>query len=186
LTRIDVGEVNGRIFLNNSSLGIYPWIVRTREKEEGKGYGKWGAFGRAMMSVLRHYPLLRVRLRVDDLDEAEAETPFVFIGNNRYESTGLGIGARQVLDSGQLWVCRAPPASRGKLLLLAMQHLFGAQRDDLAVFEAQEVHIRAKAERFPVATDGEVIFMRNPLHYRNRSRALAVIAPAEDSSKPST
>ena len=40
--RIDVGEVNGRIFLNNSSIGVYPWIVRERQKDEGKGYGKWG------------------------------------------------------------------------------------------------------------------------------------------------
>lgn len=185
-TRIDVGEVNGRIFLNNSSLGIYPWIVREREKEEGKSYSKWGAFGWAAMSVLRRYPLLRVRLRADNLDEAEVATPFVFIGNNRYEATGLRIGARQVLDSGQLWVCRAPPVGRSRLLLLAMQHLFGVQRDDLAIFEAREVRIRTEAARVPVATDGEVIFMQSPLHYHNRSRALAVMAPAADGNKLST
>jgi hypothetical protein len=41
--RIDVGGVNGCIFLNNSSIGVYPWIVRERQKDEGKGYGKRGA-----------------------------------------------------------------------------------------------------------------------------------------------
>src|SRR5947199_3052283 len=29
---VDVGEVNGRVFINNSGLGLYPHIVRRREK----------------------------------------------------------------------------------------------------------------------------------------------------------
>jgi diacylglycerol kinase family enzyme len=49
VVRIDVGEVNVHLFVNNSSLGIYPWIVRERETEQRKGYGKWqapfGGFG---------------------------------------------------------------------------------------------------------------------------------------------
>jgi hypothetical protein len=67
--RIDVGEVNGRIFLNNSSIGVYPWIVRERQKDEGKGYGKWGAFGWGVISILHRYSLLHVHLRVDDQEE---------------------------------------------------------------------------------------------------------------------
>jgi YegS/Rv2252/BmrU family lipid kinase len=181
LTRIDVGEVNGRIFLNNSSLGIYPWIVRERQKEESKGSRKWGAFGRAVISVLHRYSLLQVHLRVDDQEEREANTPFVFVGNNNYESTGLNIGHRKALDSGQLWVCRAPPASRSKLLLLALQHLVGTPQDsDLAIFEAQEVSVRTKAARLAVAIDGEVTFLDTPLSYRTRPRALDVIVPAAE------
>src|SRR4029450_6264872 len=43
--RIDVGEVNGQMFLNNSSLGLYPRIVRHRQKQtERLGRGKWPAF----------------------------------------------------------------------------------------------------------------------------------------------
>ena len=60
---IDVGEVNGHIFLNNSSIGIYPWIVRERETEQRKGYRKWVAFARASISALKRYSLLHVRLR---------------------------------------------------------------------------------------------------------------------------
>ncbi|HVG33349.1 MAG TPA: diacylglycerol kinase family protein, partial [Pyrinomonadaceae bacterium] len=42
VARVDVGEVNGRIFLNNSSLGLYPSIVRQREKQQERlGRGKW-------------------------------------------------------------------------------------------------------------------------------------------------
>src|SRR5512141_2991339 len=44
---VDVGEVNGRIFLNNSSLGIYPGVVQEREAHQRKGHSKWVAFAKA-------------------------------------------------------------------------------------------------------------------------------------------
>ena len=100
IAHIDVGEVNGHVFLNNSSIGIYPWIVRERETEQRKGYRKWVAFARASMSALKRYSLLHVRLRMEGHDEVEAETPFVFVGNNRYESQGFNIGQRIALNDG--------------------------------------------------------------------------------------
>src|SRR5207244_3867283 len=59
---IDVGEVNGRIFVNNSSLGLYPSIVRERQKQQHLGWGKWPAYVWAALAVLRRYPFLDVRL----------------------------------------------------------------------------------------------------------------------------
>lgn len=177
---IDVGDVNGRVFLNNSSLGIYPWIVHERETEQSKGYGKWVAFGRAVISVMKRYSLLHIGLRVEGYDEAEAKTPFVFVGNNRYESQGLNIGQRTALDEGQLWVCRAPPASRSRLLLLAIKHAFGSgNTSELQIFDAQDVSVRARARRLSVATDGEVNILETPLQYRVRPAALRVVVPAE-------
>src|SRR5258708_33745983 len=55
---VDVAEVNGRIFLNNSSLGLYPTIVREREKQQRLGSGKWPAFVWAALAVFRRYPFL--------------------------------------------------------------------------------------------------------------------------------
>jgi diacylglycerol kinase family enzyme len=124
--RIDVGEVNGHLFLNDSSLGIYPWIARERETRQRKGYRKWLALGRALISVLKRYSLLQVQLRFEGSEKAEVATPFVFVGNNRYESQGLNIGQRSALDEGRLWVCRAPPANRSRLLLLTVKHAFGS------------------------------------------------------------
>src|SRR6266851_2236389 len=42
--KVDVGKVNSRNFLNNSSLGLYPTIVSEREKKQRLGAGKWPAF----------------------------------------------------------------------------------------------------------------------------------------------
>ena len=51
---VDVGEVNGRIFLNNSGLGLYPDIVRDREKQQSRlGRGKWPAALWASLAALR-------------------------------------------------------------------------------------------------------------------------------------
>jgi diacylglycerol kinase family enzyme len=65
VTRVDVGEVNNRIFVNNSGIGLYPRIVRQREEEQRHGHVKLVAFVLAVGSVIRRYSLLRVRLRID-------------------------------------------------------------------------------------------------------------------------
>ena len=155
-------------------------IVRERESEQRKGYRKWMAFARASISVLKRYSLLHVRLRMEGHDEVDAETPFVFVGNNRYKLQGFDIGQRIALNEGQLWVCRAPPASRSRLLMLAIKHVFGsAHVPDLEIFEAQEISVRTRASRLAVATDGEVTLLESPLRYRIRPGALRVIVPPE-------
>ena len=93
VVKVDVGEVNGRIFLNNSSLGLYPHLVLEREQKQRLGHGKWPAFVWAAFSVMRRYPFLDVRLKVDGR-EISSRTPFVFIGNNEYEMENFNIGGR--------------------------------------------------------------------------------------------
>src|SRR6266511_603650 len=79
MIRVDVGEVNGRIFLNNSSLGIYPRIVEAREEHRRRGRGKWFALCLAALTVVGRYPLLRVRISVDG-HELVRTTPIIFVG----------------------------------------------------------------------------------------------------------
>ncbi|MFY9585162.1 MAG: diacylglycerol kinase family protein [Candidatus Acidiferrales bacterium] len=178
---VDVGEVNGHIFLNNSGLGIYPRIVRQREQQQSRGHSKWVAFAQAVVSVLSSYSLLQVRLRVDGEDELARDTPFVFVGNNRYEIEGSDIGERKRLDAGQLCVYMAHRAGRGNLLRLALDALFGRLKaNDLDALDAKEIRVQARKQLLNVATDGEVELMNTPLHYRIRPRALRVIVPVEE------
>ena len=63
---VDVGEINDKIFLNNSSLGLYPDIVRERENLQRRlGRGKWSAFFWATLAALRRYPFVNARLTID-------------------------------------------------------------------------------------------------------------------------
>lgn len=176
---VDVGEVNGRIFLNNSSLGLYPSIVRHREKQQQRlGRGKWPAFFWAALSVLRRYPFLSVRLSVDD-GEMSRRTPFVFIGNNEYEMENFNLGARSCINKGQLSLYVAHRTGRLGLVRLALSALFGGLRNqhDFDAVCTKEIWIETRRRRLRVATDGEVTVMNTPLHYRVRPGALRVLVP---------
>ncbi len=115
---MNVGEVNGRVFVNNSDVGLYPHIVRQRQEEQRHGHGKWVAFVLAVGLVLRRYSRLRVRLHMDEAAPLARVSPVLFVGNNRYEIAGLEIGRRTSLVSGRLWVCVAPRSGRRNLVLL--------------------------------------------------------------------
>ncbi|MGB9110587.1 MAG: diacylglycerol kinase family protein, partial [Telluria sp.] len=193
--QVDVGEVNDRIFLNNSSLGLYPDIVRDREKQQRRlGRGKWPAAMWATLAALRRYPFLSMRLTVNGKTLAR-RTPFVFIGNNRYTMEGLSIGERDHLDDGLLSLYVAQHPTRLGLLRFAVDALrgkLGSERD-FDVMEADGFEIDTHHARLHVATDGEVTQMATPLRYRVRPGALTVVVPAatmastaSSSSSPTT
>jgi diacylglycerol kinase family enzyme len=179
-TAVDVGEVNGRIFLNNSGLGLYPDIVHDREKQQNRlGRGKWPAAVWAALGALRRYPFLSIRLTVDGVRLAR-DTPFVFIGNNAYTMRGLSIGARERLDAGVLSLYVAQHPTRLGLLRFAFDALRGrlGEERDFDVLQAADMEIETRRRHVRVATDGEVTTMRAPLRYRVRPGALTVLAPA--------
>ncbi len=179
-TEVDVAEVNNRVFLNNSSLGLYPIIVREREKRQRLGSGKWPAFVWATIQAFRRYPFLDVRLCVKD-HFVDRTTPFVFVGNNEYAMESLNIGLRERLDRGVLSIYITHRASRLKLISLAFRALIGRLRDDkdFLALSSNEVKIETHRKRLRVAFDGEIEVMQTPLSYRVRSRALRVIVPKE-------
>ena len=176
---VDVGEVNGHLFVNNSGLGLYPKIVRKREKQQKLGYGKWAAFAWAALAVLRRYPFLDVRLHVEG-EEFHRRTPFVFVGNNEYLIESLSIGRRERLNSGQLSLYITNRAGRLGMLRIALSALVGRLREerDFLALSTQEVWIATRHKSVLVALDGEVEVLATPLHYRVRPRALRVIVPA--------
>lgn len=177
--QVDVGEVNGRIFLNNSSLGLYPDIVRDREKQQRRlGRGKWPAALWATLAALRRYPFLSIRLTVNG-ETLARRTPFVFIGNNRYTMQGLSIGERDRLDDGLLSLYVAQHPTRLGLLRFAIDALLGklGSERDFDILEAAEFEIGTHHAQLHVATDGEVTQMNTPLRYRVRPGALTVLVP---------
>jgi diacylglycerol kinase family enzyme len=177
--QVDVGVVNEQVFLNNSSLGLYPDIVRDREKQQSRlGRGKWLAALWATVAALRRYPFLSVRMQADDTRLAR-RTPFVFIGNNEYVMTGLAIGARSRLDGGTLSLYVAQRPGRLGLLRFAIRALLGGLKEerDFDVLLAQEMTIETRHKHLHVAFDGEVEKMTTPLRYRIRPGALTVMVP---------
>jgi diacylglycerol kinase family enzyme len=177
---IDVGEVDGRVFLNNSSLGLYPRIVVDREAARRRLHlGKWPALARATWRALRKPHALTVTLHVDGAT-LRRRTPFLFVGNNHYTLQGLEAGRRTRLDGGQLSLHVLREQTPLGFLWLALRTLCGrvsAERD----FESRSAagfQVDAAGDAIEVACDGEVARMTLPLRYRVRPRALRVLAPA--------
>ena len=174
--KVDVGKVNERYFLNNSSLGIYPRIVRDREQQQRSGRHKWVAFFWAVLAVLRRHAFMSVLLEANGR-EGIRRTPFVFVGNNEYQMEGFNLGTRSCLNAGQLSVYSLKKTGRWALLHLALRSLFGRLRQsrDFDAFCAPEVRIESHHKHMLIATDGEVTRMTLPLHYQVQADALRVI-----------
>jgi diacylglycerol kinase family enzyme len=179
--QVDVGEVNDRMFLNNSSIGIYPNIVVERERlRKERGYRKWTAFAVAAARILRRYR--GVVVRVDRQGSQQTvRTPFLFVGNNEYDIDGVRMGGRARIDGGRLFACLAPRLHVRDLPALFARAVAGrAGPDALESFSAGELHVTMPtARRIRVSMDGEVAVLPTPLVFRTRPRALAVFAPEE-------
>jgi diacylglycerol kinase family enzyme len=176
--RVDVGEVNGRVFLNNSSLGVYPAIVRLRDRYREGGRGKWIAALWAALAVLRRNPFMAVRI-VAEGETMVRRTPLVFVGNNEYRMSGLHAGSRDSLVSRHLAVYVLNAEGRPGLIRLGWQVLLkGAESvKELDLLTVEAATVETRRSMVPVALDGEVVSLKSPMSYRVRPAALRVLVP---------
>jgi len=181
IERIDVGDVNGRVFVNNSSIGLYPEMVVERETEQRvHGARKWPAMLRAAFRTLMRFPLLHVAISLADRAFA-ARTPIVFIGNNTYERDVRALGTRRHLDRGRLAIYTIRATRRLQMFWILLRALFRRGKlEDLEEHTVERADIATSKRSVRVALDGEVIRMRPPLTYKSRPGALRVFAPAEE------
>jgi diacylglycerol kinase family enzyme len=184
---LDVGEVNGRTFINNSSLGMYPHLAVERDALRAQlNIGKWTAMAFALVSVFKRFPTVSVRLEESETARAR-KTPLLFVGNNEYQFDSLRIGSRNRLTEGQLSLYLANTQSRWGLLRLSLRALFGSllRAEDLEASKHTELWVTSRRPTLLIATDGEVTRMPTPLHYRIIPRALRICVPSQDKSQPS-
>lgn len=178
VNHVDAGEVNGRVFINNSSVGLYPRMVWERDAEQRRGRSKWTAFTIAMLRTWRSYRTITAHL-VTGGQAAVVRTPFIFIGNNQYVAEGFQLGGRTRLDDGELSIYLAPECGQFEILSLPLRAVTKRLESGSAftAFRAETVTLEIASRRLSVALDGEVAIMTAPLVYRIRPRALSVFVP---------
>jgi diacylglycerol kinase family enzyme len=176
--QVDVGEVNDRIFLNNSSIGVYPAIVRLRERYRATVRGKWIAAFWAGLTVLRRHPFMALRIRVEG-ESIIRRTPLLVVANNEYRMSGLHGGTRESLTGGRLAVYVLHAEQRPGLLRLAWQVLLkGLDRvREVDLLLDTEATVETRRRNLQVALDGEVTVLESPLEYRIKPLALRVHVP---------
>ncbi len=183
IREIDVGEVNGRIFVNNSSIGLYPKAVRKRNQEIIRlGRGKWPAMLDASLRVFLRFPLITIRLETPDGSLTQT-TPFLFVGNNPYEMKFLRIGDRRSLEGGELCAYLLKHTGRLALLRILLLGILGLKHDrDFVSILSREVQVQTRRRRIVVSADGQLMTLDTPLNYRIRPKVLRVLAP--ETEKP--
>jgi diacylglycerol kinase family enzyme len=176
---VDLAAVNGRLFLNNCSIGAYPAAVRRRDAlRRLRGFGKWRAMFLASLEVLRQLRRLHVRIEADG-EPLVRRTPFVIVSNNRYAGQILSRQLRPRLDEGTLCTYTTRAHRTAPLLRLAWAALtVGIEAaNELESRAAENVTVNLEENTPAIATDGEVFNVTSPLLFRIHPRALQVLAP---------
>ncbi len=176
---LDLGSVNGEMFVNNAVLGFYPLVVEERDRErERTGRGKWLAAAWALARVLPRVPALRLSVDVEG-ERVRRKTHLVFVGNNEYEMNVFTAGARNRFDSGELYLYVADCPDRLRLFSLALYALVRDARRSprFESWTAPEFTIESSRRRLHAVLDGEVAHLAPPLVFRNRPGVLRVIVP---------
>jgi diacylglycerol kinase family enzyme len=177
--RIDVAEVNGRVFVNNSAIGIYPLMVNDRESQQERlGRPKRLAMAIAAARTMLRFSSRRLTLTANER-KAAVDTPLLFVGNNTYRLEMPGSGTRERLDSGELCVIVLRRKSRLGFLATAIRSLIGRERpiDIVQLDDVQTLRVDSARPSLTISLDGETATMKPPLKYRIRPGALKVIAP---------
>lgn len=177
--QVDIADVNGRFFLNTSSIGTYPRVIEERDAVQARTHHrKWPAMALAAIRVLARHPSVRASIEVNG-KISQRRTAFVFVGNNVYSLRLFAEELRPRLDAGTLSVLS--PRCHGALCLSRL--MWRALKSELREAEqfdewiAPEIWVRLNKPTVRVAVDGEVVTLPTPLHYRIHPGALRVVAP---------
>lgn len=178
---IDVAMVNDKYFVNNSSIGLYVHSVKIRERTK-KIYklNKLTTMFFAIIRIFYLFPMIYVEIKSDG-KSFKSKTPFVFVGNNKYQFDLLSLGERKSLTKGKLYVHFSKCKYRFCLIKIGFKALINRLYDekDLIINEIDEIVISSKKKKINVAADGEIYQMNSPLRYKIIPKAIKLIVPVE-------
>ncbi len=180
--RVSMGEVNGRAFINNASLGVYGRILEQREVL----YSRWGrsqiaAHVSVLLSLVRPRAPLALRVTVDGTTQ-RWRSPMVFVANNAFQLTAFRLAGAECLERGHLALYVAPECGRLALLTLAAGLALGRLRParDFQLLCGEEVVVETRHRHRLVVRDGERERLAGPYRFRLRRDVLRVLAPPPD------
>jgi len=176
---VDVGEMNDRIFINNSAIGLYPLMVVDRDLQRRRlGRSKRLAMVVASLRMLARFNHQRLTLTVNDEKEL-VDTPLLFVGNNDYRIDIGAPGQRESIEDGRLSVFVMRKKTRAGFFAASVRALLNREREDdmVRIDDVERLRVSSRRSALAVSLDGEVVRAAPPLDYKIRKKALRVIAP---------
>ena len=177
---VDIAEVNGRVFINNSAIGLYPLMVLDRDAQQRRlGRSKRLAMIVASVRTLVRFHHRRLTLAVNDERTGRVDTPLLFVGNNDYRVDIGAPGQRDRLDDGRLCVLVLRKKTRRGMIAASIRALLNRSRDDdmVRLDGVETLKVGSSRSALTISMDGETVTIKAPLKYRIRPKALKVIAP---------
>jgi diacylglycerol kinase family enzyme len=176
---IDVGEVNGLLFLHKVVVGVIPAIAAAREKVRGGGalallrFAQY--FAQRLANAQRTAVAITSRDTVDRIERVHA----IAVANNSYDQGWGKIFQRTSLTGGTLTLYVLKRLTLRDVLRLGGEMLTGRWQEDttLSIETVRSVSLRTKKKRVAAMIDGEVEFLETPLRFRIRPKALRVLVP---------
>lgn len=186
---VTVGDVNGRLFLNNASIGLYRRLIEQREVDKRRfGRNRLVALVSGLIALLREHRPYRLGLEIDGLP-VELTTLTVFFGRNALQMERLGLDEALCVERGELAILAPREVGRIQLLELALRGALARleSAENLRQHCAMEItvdRLDGKTRHIRVALDGETVECALPLRIRSVRDALqAVLPPAEEAER---
>lgn len=185
---VQVGGINGTVFLVNASLGMYPALLEDRETWKARfGRSRWVALGSGFVTLMRGHRQLRLRIEQSGVLRS-VRTPTLFIGNNRLQLEQVGLRPSPCVDAGSITAVMLKPIGTLAMLWLLARGAFGSlgEADDVESFAFREMTVSLSrgvgTRRVKVAFDGEVAWLHAPLRFEVAARPLWLLKPAAASA----
>ncbi len=177
------GLINGKLFLVNASLGLYPDLLEDREEAKHKfGRSRAIAMVAGLCSLIRSRHQLQLRLESNG-ETVTRRTPTLVLGNNHLQLAKIGVDESAAVETGQLVGIMVRPIGTWALLGLAVRGVLGrlgdAENVDTFTFSRLTIEVgrSGRARPVKVAVDGEIVWLRSPLVVEVAPTALRLIVP---------
>jgi diacylglycerol kinase family enzyme len=185
---VQVGQLNGRRFFVNASLGLYPRLLEDREAFEARvGRSRWAAVLAGIGSLLREHRPLALKITADGAPQRLVEASTLFVANNAVQVQALGLPRAGHAGAGALAAIALRAVTPWERLVAAGRGALGRLADAegaLTHFNFRRLEVRpparhARRATVKVALDGEVTRLPWPLAFTIDEQPLWLLAPPE-------
>jgi len=175
IEEISTGEVSGKVFINNSTVGFYSKIIKNRNYVTS---GTWTSLIKAMFLSFKKFPLLEIKINAAG-GQSIIRAPFIFIGNSKYKIDFLNIGAKYEKDGPFLNVYYPLDTGIFTICRFAFKVLINNLKEDrdYKIISAEELEVTSGEEKVVVSLDGEIFHIMPPLKYKLNTKHLKIITP---------
>ncbi|MFT3928917.1 MAG: diacylglycerol kinase family protein [Spongiibacteraceae bacterium] len=177
---VQVGEVNGHLFLVNASLGLYPRLLQDREAYKQQfGRSRIVAFAASVKTLLQDHRALLLQIESNE-SKKMLFTSTLFVGNNALQLQQVGIDEAEAVPD-QLTAVAVRPGSKMKMLSLLLRGALGnlGASDQIESFAFTQLTVRPRLpygrKRIKVAIDGEIFWFDSPLRFALTPRPLQLL-----------